>query len=260
MDPVRPNAVLRPIATDVGKCPDAAGPGEARHHRGDEGRTARPRPPVIRVGVSGAAGRMRRALLQTVEAAPGICHGALWERPGHPSHGSDLNGRTVAADLGAAAQDVDVVFDFTSPDALFRHLEVAARAGLVIVVGTTGLQASHHSALDAAAKEIPVLQAPNMSLGVNALIALVAQEARYVGTGFDLEIVEAHHRGKDAPSGTALALLEALQAVRESSRSRLRATWRYRRPDAWRHRGSNAARRRRRWGAHCLLLRRRRAS
>ena len=133
MDPVRPNAVLRPIATDVGKCPDAAGPGEARHHRGDEGRTARPRPPVIRVGVSGAAERMRRALLQTVEAAPGICHGALWERPGHPSHGSDLNGRTVAADLGAAAQDVDVVFDFTSPDALFRHLEVAARAGLVIV-------------------------------------------------------------------------------------------------------------------------------
>ncbi len=147
---------------------------------------------------------MGRALATRLEAHPSLVLGAAWERPGigaWPEH--------------APADGLDVVVDFTAPAALGGHLALCLERGLPLVVGTTGLRPEDHAAIDAAARQIPVLQAANTSVGVNTLLELVRRAALLVGAGFDLEIVEAHHRGKrDAPSGTALALLAALQEAR----------------------------------------------
>lgn len=114
------------------------------------------------------------------------------------------------ADAAELALGTDVLIDFSTPDALARHLDVARVDGGAIVVGTTGLAPEHHRAIDVAAKDVAVLQAANMSLGVNLLAALVEQAAARLGPDWDLEVLEMHHRHKvDAPSGTALLLGEA---------------------------------------------------
>jgi 4-hydroxy-tetrahydrodipicolinate reductase len=113
-------------------------------------------------------------------------------------------------DLGGLAQACDVLIDFSSPGALEANLAAAEAAGRPIVIGTTGLGDGHQAAIDRAAQRIPVLQAANMSLGVNLLAHLVREAAARLGPDWDIEIVEMHHRHKvDAPSGTALLLGEA---------------------------------------------------
>lgn len=113
-------------------------------------------------------------------------------------------------DLAALAGSCDVLIDFSSPTAVEANLAAAQAAGRGIVIGTTGLQAEHHAAIDRAASRIPVLQAANMSLGVNLLAHLVREASAKLGPDWDIEIVEMHHRHKvDSPSGTALLLGQA---------------------------------------------------
>ena len=137
------------------------------------------------------------------------------ERGAMVSGGVDRDGAIHGpyADASALAPASDVLIDFSIPAALAGHLAAARAAGTPIVIGTTGLQPEHHAMIDEAAREIPVIQAANTSLGVNLLGHLVREAAARLGTDWDIEIVEMHHRHKaDAPSGTALMLGNAAAA------------------------------------------------
>lgn len=126
-----------------------------------------------------------------------------------------VSGVDVGGKPDVAAQQADVLVDFSAPDALAGNLKAACEAGIPILIGTTGLTADHHAAIDAAAQHIPVLQTGNTSLGVTMLAYLVREAASRLGPDWDIEIVEMHHRMKvDAPSGTALLLGEAAAAGR----------------------------------------------
>lgn len=178
----------------------------------------------IRVGVLGAGGRMGQAIIAEVTAAADLVLAGGVERPGHPRCGADLgDGMVVTANAKPVAYHADVLIDFTRPDALPENIEAALAARCALVVGTTGLQPRHHALLDEASRTIAVLQAPNMALGVNVLAALVEQAARALGDGYDIEIVEMHHRHKvDSPSGTALFLGEAAARGRGATLDALR--------------------------------------
>ncbi|WP_417621079.1 4-hydroxy-tetrahydrodipicolinate reductase [Parasphingorhabdus sp.] len=146
------------------------------------------------IGIIGSKGRMGQALVAAIEEA------------GHSHAGGADQGDDVTALVGAS----DVLVDFSSPKALQATLDACVAANTAIVIGTTGLEAAHHAAIDQAATKIPVLQTGNTSLGVNMLAALVEQAASRLGDDWDIEIVEMHHRHKvDAPSGTAKLLGEA---------------------------------------------------
>ena len=165
------------------------------------------------IGILGAAGRMGRAIAQVVAEtdAAGLAGGA--DRPGN---WPDLApGVAVGDDADALARGCDVLVDFSVPAALAGHLAAARTAGTPIVIGTTGLGPNEHRLIDAAAADIPILQAANTSLGVNLLAHLVRETAARLGSDWDIEIVEMHHRHKvDAPSGTALLLGQAAAAGR----------------------------------------------
>jgi len=188
-----------------------------------------------KIGIVGAAGRMGRMLVRTVHETPGCVVAGATERAGDAAIGADAGELAGVGPIGVALTDnsavmfaaVDVVIDFTAPAATAAHAALAAEAGCALVAGTTGLEAEHRAALDAAAQKVPVVWAPNMAAGVNLLFALTEQVARALDADYDIEIVEMHHRHKvDAPSGTALALGEAaargrnvdLAEVRESGR------------------------------------------
>ena len=146
------------------------------------------------IGIIGSKGRMGQALIAAIEES------------GHAHAGGADQGDDVAALIAAS----DVLVDFSSPKALQATLDACVAANKAIVIGTTGLEAAHHAAIDEAATKIPVLQTGNTSLGVNMLAALVEQAASRLGDDWDIEIVEMHHRHKvDAPSGTAKLLGEA---------------------------------------------------
>lgn len=153
---------------------------------------------TISIGILGAAGRMGRAISQAaqdagVPVAGGVGRQGAVEGP-HP-------------DLAALAVAADVLIDFSTPEATAAHLDAAIAAGTPILIGTTGLQPEHHALIEAAASRVAVLQTANTSLGVNVLRGLVEQAARILGTDWDIDIVEMHHRHKlDTPSGTALLL------------------------------------------------------
>tara|TARA_R110001606_G_C15339511_1_gene646407 strand:- start:908 stop:1636 length:729 start_codon:yes stop_codon:yes gene_type:complete len=152
------------------------------------------------IGIIGSKGRMGQALIAAIEEA------------GHEHAGGADQGDDVAALVAAS----DVLVDFSSPKALQATLDACVAASKPIVIGTTGLEAAHHAAIDQAATNIPVLQTGNTSLGVNMLAALVEQAASKLGDDWDIEIVEMHHRHKvDAPSGTAKLLGEAAARGRD---------------------------------------------
>jgi 4-hydroxy-tetrahydrodipicolinate reductase len=186
--------------------------------------------PATRIAVIGAAGRMGRAIIRTIAETPGAKLAAAVDRAGHPENGADAGTLAGVAPLGVAlqaepAKNADVWIDFSTPAASVANARAAAAAGAAIVIGTTGLSAADKDAIAGAARAVPVVLAPNMSVGVNVLLGLVAQAARALGPSYDLEIVEAHHRAKrDAPSGTALRLAEALA---EATGRNLAATARY---------------------------------
>lgn len=166
-----------------------------------------------RIAVLGCRGRMGQMLVREITAAGGCTVAAATELPGDEAVGRDAGalagldplGVTVGDDTGAAAAASDVLVDFTVPAAAAGHAAAAAETGTALVIGTTGLEPEHTAALEAAAATVPVVYAPNMSLGVNLLFAVTEQVAAALGDDWDIEVVEMHHRHKaDAPSGTAL--------------------------------------------------------
>jgi 4-hydroxy-tetrahydrodipicolinate reductase len=170
---------------------------------------------LLRIGVAGCKGRMGRTIVDAVQAAEGAQLAGGSARPDDPWVGQDLGTLTghgtrdalVVGDPLALVQRADAVIDFTAPELTVKHAELAAQAGVTLVIGTTGLSDDQQDAVRRAARHIPVVQAPNMSLGVNLLLNLVQQVAAALDPSFDIEISEMHHRHKkDAPSGTALAL------------------------------------------------------
>jgi 4-hydroxy-tetrahydrodipicolinate reductase len=171
----------------------------------------------LKVVIAGCSGRMGHALLETVFAdAELVLHGAL-DRAENPCLGRDageqfgkLSGVKVTSDVDAALNGADVLVDFTRPEASMQYMEACQKANVGMIIGTTGFSAEQKAAIEAAAKHIPIVFAPNMSVGVTLLINLVQSAAKVLSEGYDIEIIEAHHRHKvDAPSGTALRLGEA---------------------------------------------------
>jgi 4-hydroxy-tetrahydrodipicolinate reductase len=165
-----------------------------------------------RVAVVGALGRMGERVRAALEAEASLELAAALEAPGHPGLGvSVAEGVTVADDAKRALADCDVAIDFTVPAATLAALRAAADAGVAYVTGTTGLSEDDQVEIVEHARRIPILRAANFSLSVNVLAWLTREAARRLGPDFDAEIVELHHAQKrDAPSGTALRLAEAV--------------------------------------------------
>jgi len=174
---------------------------------------------LIRAAVAGAAGKMGRRILAVLRAESDFTVSGAFERPESPHVGQDAGvvaGQPpldvpVTAGLASALSRsaADVVIDFTAPAASLEHAQLCAEKGVALVVGTTGFTAQGKAELAACAQSVPILFAPNMSVGVNVLFRLVAQAARALGPEYEIEIVETHHRHKrDSPSGTAVRLAE----------------------------------------------------
>lgn len=180
----------------------------------------------LKIAVTGASGRMGKAVIRAIAGSKGVKLHAALARAGGKEIGKDAGalagieplGVTVTADAAKAFKGCDVVIDFTRPDAMAVYAKAAAKAGAAFISGTTGLKSAQEAVLKAVAKQVPVLWAANMSLGVALLQALVEQAAAALGPEFDIEIIEMHHRRKeDAPSGTALALGQAAAKGRKAS-------------------------------------------
>ncbi|MCK6441215.1 4-hydroxy-tetrahydrodipicolinate reductase [Elstera cyanobacteriorum] len=172
----------------------------------------------MKIGIVGGGGRMGQMLIRQVARTDGATLAGVTDRDGAPALGQDAGllaglgplGVPVTADPVALFAAADAVIDFTSPAATPLHAKLAAEHQTALIVGTTGLDEAAEEALAVAALSTPILQAPNMSLGVVLLSALVERVARSLDIDWDIEIVEMHHRHKvDAPSGTALALGQA---------------------------------------------------
>jgi len=173
---------------------------------------------MVNAVVTGVAGRMGGQIVRALRGAEGFALVGAVERPGFPP-GSDAGvlaglspaGVPVKDDLAAALEGAgaQVVIDFTSSGASIRHAEICADRGVALVIGSTGFTADGKERVKAAARRIPVVLSPNMAVGVNVMFELARQAARILGSAFDVEIVEMHHRKKkDAPSGTAMRLAE----------------------------------------------------
>lgn len=173
----------------------------------------------VRVGVTGATGRMGRALMEAVNEAQGVQLTAAIVRPGNSLIGCDVgeflgqgkSGLSFVADLVTALDDMDVLIDFTAPGATLNNLKLCASKGVKVAVGTTGFTAAEKDEIQTWAEQTAVVFAPNMSMGVNLCFKLLQVAAAALGEDSDIEIVEAHHRHKvDAPSGTALGMGEVI--------------------------------------------------
>ncbi len=177
---------------------------------------------MVRVAVTGVAGRMGRAIIEACRQAEGVALGAALVRPGSSMIGVDAGelagvghlGVAVTDSLAAVSGDFDVLIDFTRPEVTLANLAACREAGKSMIIGTTGFDAAQRGQIAAAAQEIAIVFAPNMSVGVNLCLKLLDLAARVLGDEVDIEIIEAHHRHKvDAPSGTALRMGEVVAAA-----------------------------------------------
>ena len=173
----------------------------------------------MKVAIVGAAGRMGGRLIQAVVAADGLELVGATERPGHPRIGTDAGllaavgelGVKISDNLEATMAEADVLIDFTFPEVTLKNLEICARLGKKIVTGSTGFTPEQRQQVEEFAKKVPVVMAPNMSVGVNACFKLLKEAAKILGDDFDVEIVELHHnKKKDSPSGTAVRMGEVV--------------------------------------------------
>lgn len=180
---------------------------------------------IINVGVTGIAGRMGQEIASCVLENASMELAGGTERPGHPMIGKDIfkplggggGGRKIAAHLKEIINDVDVVIDFSTPEATMEHFAICRAAGKGIVIGTTGFSADQVKEMDSHRAAIRCVRAPNMSIGVNVLFKVLADTARILGKSYDIEIMEIHHNlKKDSPSGTAMRLAEI--CARETGR------------------------------------------
>ena len=174
---------------------------------------------MIRVAIAGAAGRVGRMLVSGVVAADDLSLGAAFGRPGSAVIGADAGevagignaDVAITADPTACIDDFEVMVDFSVPTATLENVAACQANGKAMVIGTTGFEADGPQAIAAAAEAIPIVLAPNMSVGVNVTFKLIAAAARALGDDVDVEVFEAHHRHKiDAPSGTAVRMGEIL--------------------------------------------------
>jgi 4-hydroxy-tetrahydrodipicolinate reductase len=175
----------------------------------------------LQIAVAGASGRMGRMLIEAVQAADDCQLAGALDVAGSPAIGSDAaaflghaSGVLIASDLKTGLQKAKILIDFTRPEGTMAHLKVCRELGVAMVIGTTGFSAEQKDELAAAAKDIPIMLSPNMSVGVNVTLKLLELAAKSLATGYDIEIIEAHHRHKvDAPSGTALKMGEVIASA-----------------------------------------------
>ena len=172
----------------------------------------------MKIAIAGSSGRMGRMLIEAVLATGDLqLHGAL-DVASSPALGQDAGallgrttGVTIRADLDGALAGADVLIDFTRPEGTLAHLAACARLGVNAVVGTTGFSDAQKAEIGVIAQSVAIVMAPNMSVGVNVVLRLLDVAARALSEGYDIEVIEAHHRHKvDAPSGTALKMGEVL--------------------------------------------------
>jgi 4-hydroxy-tetrahydrodipicolinate reductase len=174
-----------------------------------------------RLAVAGASGRMGRMLVEAIrDSGDCVLAGAL-DVAASPALGEDASaflgansGVAITADLREGLKNASVLIDFTRPEGTLAHLAVCRELGVKLVIGTTGFSEAQKAEVAAAAKDIAIVMAPNMSVGVNVTLKLLDMAARALATGYDIEIIEAHHRHKiDAPSGTALKMGEVVASA-----------------------------------------------
>ncbi len=172
---------------------------------------------MIKIAITGAGGRMGRTLIEACTQAEGMSLAAALERPGASVIGLDAGELAGVGRLGVAVRpspngdEYDVMVDFTRPEATRQHVAHCREHGRRLVIGTTGFDDAGLAHIREAAREIPIVLAPNMSVGVNLCFRLLETAARVLGRDADIEITEAHHRHKvDAPSGTALRMGEVI--------------------------------------------------
>ncbi|PPE69655.1 4-hydroxy-tetrahydrodipicolinate reductase [Caldimonas thermodepolymerans] len=174
-----------------------------------------------RIAIAGSSGRMGRMLIEAVLAADDCQLVAALDRPDSPALGQDAGaflgqatGVAISADIPAALAQADYLIDFTRPEGTMAHLRACRAAGVKAVIGTTGFSDEQKAEIAAIARDVAVVMAPNMSVGVNVVLKLLDVAARALKEGYDIEIIEAHHRHKvDAPSGTALKMGEVVAAA-----------------------------------------------
>ena len=172
---------------------------------------------TLRIAIAGASGRMGRMLVETTLAADDLQLAVALDRAGSPDLGRDAGeflgrktGVAVRSDFDALA-GADVLIDFTRPEGTLEHLRECAARGVKLVIGTTGFDDAGKAAIRSAAQKTAVVFSPNMSVGVNATFRLLEVAAKILASGYDIEVIEAHHRHKvDAPSGTALKMGEVI--------------------------------------------------
>ncbi len=174
---------------------------------------------MIKVAVTGAAGRMGQRIIALVTEAPGLVVAGAVERPIHKAVGEDaglaagcgLLDVKIVDRLEQALKDSDVLIDFTFPEVTLENAAICARLGKRMIIGSTGFTPEQREKLASFAKSIPIVFAPNMSVGVNVCFKLLKDMAKTLGDGFDVEIVELHHnKKKDSPSGTAVRMGEVV--------------------------------------------------
>ena len=171
-----------------------------------------------RVAVAGASGRMGRMLIEALRAGDDCVLAGALDLPSSVAIGSDAtaflgvaSGVAITADLRSGLKNADVLIDFTRPEGTLAHLAVCAELGVKAVIGTTGFTEAQKAEIAAHAQRTAIVMAPNMSVGVNVTLKLLEMAAKALSTGYDIEIIEAHHRHKvDAPSGTALKMGEVI--------------------------------------------------
>ncbi len=169
---------------------------------------------AVRVAVAGAGGRMGRALLEAATSTEGVALAAALDVPGTPWAGRDAGdlcagarGITIDTDADRALRSADVLIDFTRPEGTLAHVRACMAAKRAIVIGTTGFAAPGLAEIRGASRDIAIVMAPNMSIGVNVMLRLVETAARALGPDYDAEVFEIHHKMKvDAPWGTAFKL------------------------------------------------------
>ncbi len=177
--------------------------------------------PKQRICIAGASGRMGRMLIEAVHAADDMVVGGALDVPDSPGIGLDASGFlghasgvTITSDVRHALKKTDVLIDFTRPEGTMAHLALCREMGVKMVIGTTGFSDAQKAEIAAASQSIAIMLAPNMSVGVNVTLKLLDMAAKALSGGYDIEIIETHHRHKvDAPSGTALKMGEVIASA-----------------------------------------------
>jgi 4-hydroxy-tetrahydrodipicolinate reductase len=173
---------------------------------------------LLRIAVAGASGRMGQMLVEAVLRADDMALAGALDVATSPALGRDAGallgqpqGLAITADMDQALANADVLIDFTRPEGTLAHLAACRRHGVKLVIGTTGFSPAQKAEIAAHAEHLAIVMAPNMSVGVNVVLKLLDMAARAMNQGYDIEVIEAHHRHKvDAPSGTALQMGEVL--------------------------------------------------